>query len=529
MDDPIKAELDRRTSFTFGDLTREHRRSRPDRPAVVDGEIRMTFRQLDERSNKLAAAMLGHGIGHGDRIAWLGQNSFRVVELLVAAAKLGAVLCPVNWRSSEAELRFVLGDLDPAIVVWQDQELGDTARGARETAAAAGVASGALWLQHDADAGNDSYEWFLASGTDEDPDRPVSGDDPLLAMYTAAFGGTANAALLSHTALIVQNLVIGRMQDITDETVFLNSGPLFHIATFMSTNATLHHGGSNVFVRRTDPAEMCAVIEAERCTHAVIMGPTLDAMIEHNRTAGHDLTSLWPTGDPNDNRSSIVTPDTAPWRHRPGGYGQTEVVGLTTFLGPGSPTQGRAGRPSPAVGVRIVDENGDDVGPGEAGEIVVRGLTVMSGYWRRDALNEERGATGWHRTNDLGRREADGSITFIGPRVAMIKSAAENIYPAEVEACLVAHPAVRAACVIGVPDPKWTQRVKAVVVLDSGADTSAEELIEHCRSRMASYKKPSEIVFVDALPRTDVGFVDRAAVDEQFGGGGYPGTPEMSG
>jgi long-chain acyl-CoA synthetase len=520
----MKAELDRRTSLTFGDLTREHRRSRPDRSAVVDGDITLTYRQLDERANKLATAMLGYGLGHGDRIAWLGQNSFRVLELLVAAAKLGAVFCPVNWRSSEAELRFVLEDLDPAIVVWQDQELGDTARAARESAGAAGIATGARWLQHDADAGDESYEGFLAGGRDEDPDRAVAGEDPLLAMYTAAFGGTANAALLSHTALIVQNLVIGRMQDITDETVFLNSGPLFHIATFMSTNATLHHGGSNVFVRRTDPAEMCAVIEAERCTHAVLMGPTLDAMIEHNRTAGHDLTSLWPTGDPNDNRSSIVTPDTAPWRHRPGGYGQTEVVGLTTFLGPGSPTEGRAGRPSPAVAVRIVDDAGDDVAPGEAGEIVVRGLTVMSGYWRRDDLNAERGATGWHRTNDLGRRETDGSITFIGPRVAMIKSAAENIYPAEVEACLVAHPAVRAACVIGVPDPKWTQRVKAVVVLDADAVTTAEELIEHCRSRMASYKKPSEIVFVDSLPRTPVGFVDRDAVDEQFGGGGYPGT-----
>jgi long-chain acyl-CoA synthetase len=445
-----------------------------------------------------------------------------VPELLVAAAKLQAIFCPVNWRSSDAELRFVLDDLDPALVVWQGEEVGATAEAAR----ASGAASSALWVRHDAEGG-DSYEALLASGVDDDDDRPVVGDEPLLAMYTAAFSGTANAALLSHQALIVQNLVIGRQQGITDETVFLNSGPLFHIATFMSTNATLHHGGLNVFVRRADAEQMAAVIEAERCTHAVIMGPTLESLVELNRRGGHDLTSLWPSGDPADNRSTIITPDDTPWRRRPGGYGQTEVVGLATFLGPGAPPVGRSGRPSPVVSLRIVDEGGVDVPIGDVGEIIVRGLSVTSGYWNRDDLNEERDAGGWHRTNDLGRREIDGSITFIGPRLSMIKSAAENIYPAEVEACLTAHPAVSQACVIGVPDARWTQRVKAVVVLAGGVEPSddlARELIEHCRSRMASYKKPSQVAFVDALPRTPTGFVDRAAVDAGFGGGGYPGT-----
>ena len=193
----------------------------------------------------------------------------------------------------------MLGDLEPSVVVWQELEIGDTVRAARDACAADGVATDARWIRHDAAATDaDGYEWYLATGADDDAEWDVPADAPLLAMYTAAFDGTANAALLSHQALIVQNLVIGRVQDITDETVFLNSGPLFHIATFMSTNATLHHGGRNVFVRRADAAEMCAAIEAERCTHAVIMGPTLDAMIEHNRTAGHDLTSLWPTRRP---------------------------------------------------------------------------------------------------------------------------------------------------------------------------------------------------------------------------------------
>jgi acyl-CoA synthetase (AMP-forming)/AMP-acid ligase II len=172
-----------------------------------------------------------------------------------------------------------------------------------------------------------------------------------------------------------------------------------------------------------------------------------------------------------------------------------------------------------------VDESGDDVAPGDVGEIVLRGPTVMVGYWNRDELNAARGAGGWHHTNDLGRREPDGSITFVGPKARMIKSAAENIYPAEVEAALATHPAVAVVCVIGVPDPTWAQAVRAVVVLCEGATADEAELIEHCRDRIASYKKPRSVVFTDALPRTATGLVDRDAVDAAFGGGGYPGSP----
>jgi acyl-CoA synthetase (AMP-forming)/AMP-acid ligase II len=221
----------------------------------------------------------------------------------------------------------------------------------------------------------------------------------------------------------------------------------------------------------------------------------------------------------------MIAPAASEWTERPGGYGQTEAVGLATFVGLGAPADGRAGRPSPATQVRIVDEAGDDVAPGDVGEIVLRGPTVMVGYWNRDDLNAARGAGGWHRTNDLGRREADGSISFVGPKARMIKSAAENIYPAEVEAALSSHPAVAGVCVIGVPDPTWAQAVRAVVVLRNGASADEAELIEHCRDRIASYKKPRSVVFTDALPRTGAGLIDRDAVDETFGGGGYPGTP----
>jgi acyl-CoA synthetase (AMP-forming)/AMP-acid ligase II len=179
------------------------------------------------------------------------------------------------------------------------------------------------------------------------------------------------------------------------------------------------------------------------------------------------------------------------------------------------------------VQLRVVGPDDEELPPGDVGEITVRGLTVMNGYWNRDELNAQRSRGGWHHTNDLGRFETDGSFSFIGPRTRMLKSAAENIYPAEVEGALRTHPAVADAAIIGVPDDRWVQRVKAIVVLHEGAVATAETLIEHCRGCIASYKKPSEVEFVDALPRE--GFaVDYAELDRRFGGGGYPGGTTRS-
>jgi long-chain acyl-CoA synthetase len=175
--------------------------------------------------------------------------------------------------------------------------------------------------------------------------------------------------------------------------------------------------------------------------------------------------------------------------------------------------------------VRIVDPEGNEVPDGETGEIVARGRVLTTGYLGRPELNAERTRGGWWHTSDLGRREADGSITFVAPLTRIVKSAAENIYPAEVEGCLNRHPGVKESAIIGVPDRKWTQRVLAVVVRadgPEGATVTGEELIAHCRSLIASYKKPARVEFVDELPRKGWA-VDYEALDERFGGGGYPG------
>jgi long-chain acyl-CoA synthetase len=217
----------------------------------------------------------------------------------------------------------------------------------------------------------------------------------------------------------------------------------------------------------------------------------------------------------------MVTLDDSPWASRPGGYGQTECMGMLSVNAWGGDSIGSSGRPSPIAQVRIVDPDGNEVAPGEVGEIVARGPSIMNGYLGHDELNAARQAGGWHHTNDLGRREADGSLSWVGPKARIIKSAMENIYPAEVEGALAQHPAVREAAVIGVPDPTWGQSVKAIVVLHEGQSATEQQLVEHCREIIASYKKPRSIEVVDALPRN--GFaVDYDTLDERFGGGGYP-------
>jgi acyl-CoA synthetase (AMP-forming)/AMP-acid ligase II len=518
------AAVDVLHGLTFADVLREHRRSWPQKPAVVDRDfgrdVRLTYTELDDRANRLAHALATAGVGPGDRLLWLGQNSFRVVEGLAAAAKLGAMFCPANWRQSADEMAFAIDDVDAKVVIWQDEEIGDAVRSARELAG-----SSALWLRHDAD-GDGSYEQFMADAPSDDRGDLIDPAASLLLIYTAAFSGRPNGAMLSHTALITQGVVMGHLADIGADYVYLNCGPLFHIATFMTTLATFVAGGTNVFSRRVDAEELCRLIEAERCTGAFLMGPTLEQILEVNKDHRYDLKTLrgfrgkraW---------NEMITIDTSPWARNPGGYGQTEVMGMLTFNTLADAAVGTHGRPSPVVQVRIVDPNDHEVPPGESGEIVARGPTVMNGYWNRPEENARRQRNGWHHTNDLGRRETDGTITFIGPATRMIKSAAENIYPAEVEGAIAKHPAIAECAVIGVPDKRWTQCVKAIVVLKDGTTATADDIIEHSRTHIASYKKPRTVEFVEKLPRQ--GFaVDYDALDAQFGGGGYPGGRNRS-
>lgn len=500
--------------YGLGDLLHEQARSRPNMSAVVDGDQNFTFAQLDDRVNRLAAVLRARGVGKGDRILWLGQNSFRVLESLLASARVGAIFCPANWRWSPDEIKFALEDFDPKIVFWQNLEIGDSNRAAREH-----WDPNDNWICHDGCDGEADYESLISAADPETDFAPVETSTPLLGIYTAGFSGRPAAALLSHESLMIISWLALQGQAITEESGYLVSGPMFHLGVLMGTLGTFLAGGRNVFVARVDAQELLENIQRYKLTHAFIPAPTVEQMRAVNKDEAYDVSSLFADPQMKDYFIPLVMPKTAPSMQKLGGYGQTEIGGLASVLWMGGSGAGRA---VPFVQFKIADNDGKELPAGETGEILARGPVVMCGYWNRSEENARRVVDGWHRTHDLGKRNEDGSLIFVGPKTTMIKTGIENVYPAEVETCLKQHPGVADVCVIGVPDPTWDQNIKAVIVRKEGHDEPDESFIEHCRERLASYKKPKLIEYANSLPRGGDGQIDRKAVDQAHGGGGYP-------
>jgi len=505
-------------ALTLGDLLEENARRFPQRTAVVCAEERLTFPAFHQRARRCAAMLSDLGVAEGDRVAWFAQNCHRYLETFFACALLGAVAVPLNWRVTAAELEGLLDTTTPRLVLYQRRDVGDVADAAR------GDGGGSPWIAID-DPSSNGYDARRDAAASGPPHLDVDDAVPVLQMYTAAFTGRPRGALLTHRGLVAQNLAQIIALGLGAGDAYLCSGPFFHIATFMTASAHFHIGAKNVLLPRADGAEIARLIDAERITGALIMPPTITDVVAAAKTHGYRLTSLRvpPMPERPDNREWLEMTSRLPGV--PAGYGQTEVHGLATVNLLALDGMGAQGVASPVALVRVLDPDGADVPPGEVGEIAVKGPLVMAGYAGEPAPPEQ---TGWRRCNDLGRREEDGTITFIGPRTELIKTGAENVYPVEVENALRAHPSVHDACVIGVPDPTWGQSVKAVVEPAEGATIDVDELIAFCRERIASYKKPRQVDVVTALPRTTTGAVDREAVRGRHGGGGAVGLGTAS-
>ena len=503
--------------LSVSDVLRQHRRRFPSQVAVVCGTQRLTYAQLDDRVNQTTNLLVERGLGEGDRLLWLGQNCHHAFELFLAAGRLGAMFCPANWRNSVSELRFVLADLEPKVVVWQAAEVGDKATALRQDWLAAGR-DPRSWIRHDDELGE--YEGCLRKQPttwDVAAERPVDPAAPLLVIYTGAFTGTPRPSALNHVSLMIRALCEALWQEIDHDYSYLNNGPLFHVGNWRTLMPTFMMGGKNVFVRRGEPTELCRLVETERCNGAYLVPVTRNRMAEVNSDGSYDLSSLRDrTGSPEWLAMVSAGRDFA-------GYGQTETGGLVATTSYGPAGSGNAGHPLPISEVRIVDPAGVEVAAGEAGEIAVRGLTVSNGYLTECATDLRGYRNGWWHTGDIGRLEADGSVSFLGAGRRMLKSGSENIYPTEVEHCLQTHPGVKECAVIGTPDEQWDQSVLAVVVATEGVAVTEEELLQHCKQVIASYKKPRRIVFVAELPKVG-GEVDYAELDRSFGGGGYPGA-----
>ncbi|CDO30872.1 AMP-binding protein [Mycolicibacterium porcinum] len=495
----------------------QHRDGEPHKLAVVTGDERWTYAQFVDRIDAVAALVAARGVGAHGRVLWLGANSHHVVELLIACCRLGATLCPANWRQSPEELEFTLSDWDPDLVVWQKVPGDDRLTALRDQHMSSSTTA---WLAVDADDGYEvEVRAALARGDAAPQEATPTPASAALALYTAAFSGRPGAALLTEEGMYLQGLTHISVLELTADDINLVATPLFHVLGWVSLLSALVCGCTNVFVPRPGAEEICHAIVDNDATTGAVMPQTAIQIAEFNAERRFDLTRF---------RSAVRVRG---WRDmtKPGtmvaGYGQTETGGPVLLPLPGSRLGGPIqGRPSPVARVRIVDHSGRDVSVGETGEILAAGPTVTLGYWNRPQANAERRVGRWWNTTDLGRRDEDGVITFLGPNRRMIKSGGENVYPAEVESCLEAHPAVASAALVGVADKTWGQIVTAVVVLRRGSVVDADTLIAHTQDKLARYKAPRHVHFIDALPKTASGATDHQALDDRFGGGNYPGS-----
>ena len=502
---------------TIGDMAAELAQHYPKATATICGDVAHTHAEFFQRATRLAIELAADGVGQGDRLLWLGQNCHRLLETLAAASLLGASVCPVNWRLSVRELQFIYSDLAPAVVFIQGV---DAPVDAKAFVGQLPVSQRTHYYDGD---GAGSYEALLARGSAV-PDFPdVAGRAAVLIIYGMAWDGDPNGSMLSSDNLLLHASVQADLQEIDRETVLLASGPLFHIGMWQTLIPVWMYGGTVVMSADADAARTAELIDRHRVTLGYLMHPTVEKILALPNVDDYDM-SAFRSNLPLPGWAERVSPDTSPWAAVLGKvYGQTEVGGSMAYGALGYAEAYRmCGRPAPGYRTRILGADERPVPAGEVGEIAVRGPHVNLGYWNRPEVNEARWRGGWWHTGDLGFIDEDGILVFVGPKGRLVKSGAENIFPAEVERVLESHPLIREAAVIGQPDPNWGQNVVAVIVA-TGELTEAE-VIDHCRARLASYKKPKVVIFRgEPLPRGAIGAKGYAALDAEYGGGGYPG------
>jgi fatty-acyl-CoA synthase len=479
-------------------------RKTPHRTALIHQDRATSYAALHERTTRLAHALRAAGIRRGDRVAYLGPNHPSYLETLFATGVLGAVFVPLNTRLAGPEIAYQLADSGAKALIHPSSQavLVDGIRGETDVR---------VRIVVDGD-----YEERLAAASDERIDEQIGLDDTCIIMYTSGTTGRPKGAMLSHSNLTWNAFNVLVDQDVATDETALVSAPLFHTAGLnMLTLPVLLKGGTCVLAEAFDPGATLDLIERHRITFMFGVPAMFDQVARHPRWAEADLSSLRMLSC---GGSPVPAPLIAAYQARGltflQGYGMTEAAPGVLFLDAGHSVSkaGSAGVPHFFSDVRVVRPDLSPAGVGETGEVIVRGPHVMPGYW---GLPEETAAAfsdGWFRTGDAARTDSDGYVTIVDRLKDMIISGGENIYPAEIEEALLAHPDIVECAVIGIADEKWGEVCRAVVVARQGASLDPEELLASLAGRLAKYKIPKSLVVVEALPRTASGKLLKARV-----------------
>jgi long-chain acyl-CoA synthetase len=497
-----------------GDVIRRHAQRHPAVVALRHGERELSYAELDARSNRLAQALLAAGVGAGDRVAYLGRTAPEVIELLFAASKIGAVIVPLNWRLSTRELAQVLADARAPVLI---ADAGYAAV-AGELASAAAHPIRRVVVP-------DTYEPWLAAHEPADPGGRGEPGDVIVQMYTSGTTGVPKGVLTTHSNLAAAAHT-SPWWGFDARSISLTPLPLFHIGGIGWAYCGLWHGATTVLVSDFRPEQVVDTLERQAVTNAIFVPTMLQLLAAVPGAADRDYSALRTIvygASPITTtvlKAALRTFDC----HFLGLYGLTESTGAVVQLGAADHARPHllrsAGRPYPWVELRVVDPaSGLDRRPHEVGEVWLRAPNVMAGYSNRP---DETAATitpdGWLRTGDGGYVDDEGYLYLTDRVKDMIVSGGENVYPIEVEEVLAQHPDVGDVAVIGVPDERWGEAVKALVIPRDGRAPTAEQLVAFARPQLAGYKLPRSIDLVDDLPRTPTGKVRKRELRERYVG-----------
>jgi len=502
----------------------------PDKNAIVFEDKRYTFSQLNERVNRLANGLMKLGVKNGDRVAFLQVNCNQCVETYFAVAKAGAIYLPLNFRAKEKELAYMLNTAEATTIIAGERYIPLIQSIQPELKDLKNLIS--IEKKHDDML---FYEDVISSSPADEVVTEIGDDDTTILMYTAGTTGFPKGVMLSHNSFSVYMLENVTPADPMAGESNILTVPLYHVAGIQAMMAAIYGGRTLVMERQFEPKEWMELVEREKANRAMMVPTMLKQLLDHPEFGKHDLSSI-----------KVITYGAAPMpipvikkalEVFPGvsfinAFGQTETASTITSLSPedhvltGTPEEidkklkrlASIGKPMSDIEMKVVDEDGNTLPPGEAGEILARGPRVMTGYWKDDEKTAKTiDKDGWVHTGDVGYVDEDGYYFLAGRSSDMIIRAGENISPEELENVIREHPKVEDVAVIGVPDETWGEEPRAVIIPKKGEKPTEEEIMEHCRVNLASFKRPRSVVFVDDLPRNPMGKLVKKDIREKYG------------
>jgi acyl-CoA synthetase (AMP-forming)/AMP-acid ligase II len=503
--------------LVVGELIARWARRTPDKEILVFENKRVTYKEIDNRINRMANVLLKQGIKKGDKVSLLFFNAIEQVESYFAIAKIGAVSVPLNFRLVGEELVYQIDQSDSKVLIFGKvfEEIVESIRKDLPK-----VSHYILVDQANKDKTLD-YNKLLSSGSEEEPHIFIKDDDPAFIIYTSGTTGKPKGAVLTHKNLLMNSLNLTAEISFSGNVRSFCIPPLFHMAALGLFLTVVLKGGTTVIAEQFVPEEIPKILVDEKISFMFLVPvmwiflinvPGIKEYDFSELTSGFSGAAIMPV----EVKKQIM--EIFPGMALYDVFGQTEMSPCTTMLKHADSLrkQGSVGQRILNVESRIVNQKGDDVKIGEVGEIVYRGPTVLKEYYKNPEATKEAMAGGWFHSGDLVKEDEEGYIYVVDRAKDMIISGGENVYAAEVEEVIFTCPKVLEVAVIGVPDAKWGESVKAIVVSKPELNLTEDDIINHCKDKLASYKKPKSVEIIDALPRNATGKVMKFKLRENF-------------